>query len=60
MKFFARLAIGFFLICLVILGFVFFFGPPSLQASFRSHPAPVGQIDASKAVVSPGQPARHQ
>jgi hypothetical protein len=57
MKSFMRMAIGFFVLCLVIFSFAYFFGPEAVRDSFHNSGSPVGQLKASDTLVSPGQPA---
>ncbi len=54
MKSFLRLAVSFFLLCLVIFVFGFFFGPASIRNAFRDPSTPVGQLKTTDTLVSPG------
>lgn len=56
MKSFARLAVGFLLVGLVILAFALILGPPSYRGALRAPTHPVGQLESNAELKSPGQP----
>jgi hypothetical protein len=56
MKSFIKMAVSFFVLCLVLFSFAYFLGPVSVRESFRRNASPVGQLKASDTLVSPGQP----
>ena len=55
MKWFMRFAISFFILCLVIFSFAYFFGPQSIRQSIKNPASPVGQLNESVDLKTPGQ-----
>lgn len=56
MKSFAKLALGFFLFCLLMFFLVYRFGPSSVREALRSGESPVGQLGSDANTQSPGPP----
>lgn len=50
-----RFAMSFFVLCLVLFGFMYFFSPGSRE-SFANPNSPVGQLPADHHETTPGQP----
>lgn len=60
MKSFASLAIGLFVLGLIIAGFAYLLGPQSLRDAFHNGQSPVGQLSPSHSVTTPGQPTTEE
>lgn len=56
MQTWAKYVISFFVLILVLTGFIFAFGPASTRAAFRSGESQTGQLRADHQTINPGEP----
>lgn len=60
MRSFVRLAVSFFVLCLLIFLFVYVFGPPKFREAVRAGHSPVGQLGIDAELTTPGPPDKNK